>query len=370
MTAVKRLFFGLVVLQFFMAKGFTIDSDWILNNDAAWILNQTKPNKVTKEYLKHGKTSEKMSPEKISCGQKVYPCYPVTLNTKPDIPSPYRTPEGIEVVTAYTKDGKYTLVAATVENGKPLDYKMDQWGKGRQLQVDAVDFSALARTGLHSEEELSRTKIIAGRSIVEITELGRPGRSSGAGFISNDEEIISVIKGDNRLVGQLGLRHPQMAKPLFHVWNMILRDVELQRLARFWKHFEYILYNRQKVFVKAESTKGWQESIFEDEILGKFEIDIWRELNPDEKAFLYEKYPDLTEDQMATLLKKLSCINISEMLPYYIMRYGFYEGHTDYRADPVAIAWVFGLRNLRQIEAAFPGTLNEVLIEHFTPESK
>jgi len=86
---------------------------------------------------------------------------------------------------------------------------------------------------------LNRTKIIAGRSTAEINELDRPGRSSGAGFISDDEDIISVIKGDNRLLEQLGLRHPQTAGPLFHIWNMILRDVELNRMARFWASFEY-----------------------------------------------------------------------------------------------------------------------------------
>ena len=114
---------------------------------------------------------------------------------------------------------------------------------------------------------------------------------------------------------------------------MILRDVELNRLGRFWEHFEYILYNGQKVSVKAEGTKGWQESLFDDEIMGKFQIEIWRQPDRDEKAFMREKYPNLTKDQMAAFLKKLSNIHTGEMVPYYIMRYGFYEGHTDYRAE-------------------------------------
>jgi hypothetical protein len=52
------------------------------------------------------------------------------------------------------------------------------------------------------------------------------------------------------------------------------------------------------------------------------------------------------------------------MAPYYIMRYGFYEGHTAYRCDPVAIAYLFGLRALEQIETAFPGRLHRVLLDH------
>jgi len=72
---------------------------------------------------------------------------------------------------------------------------------------------------------------------------------------------------------------------------------------------------------------------------------------------------------MAELLKKLSYVHISEMAPYYIMRYGFYEGHTDYRADSLAIAWIFGLKSLGQIEAAFPGRLDKTLTMHFTQET-
>ena len=168
------------------------------------------------------------------------------------------------------------------------------------------------------------------------------------------------------MVREMNLTHPQMAKPLFHVWNMILRDYELGRLGRFWDRIEYILYRGKKVFLNGEGSKGWQESLFDDEVLGKFQFEIWRELDRNEKAFLREEYSHLSEQQMAEFFKKLSHIHTGEMAPYYITRYGFYEGHTDYRADPIAIAWIFGLRSLEQIEAAFEGTLYEALTQHFT----
>jgi hypothetical protein len=340
-----------------------------VREQAAWILGEIESNRAAAEQLSQDKAVEKIPPETIYCGKKVYPCYPATLETRPDIPSPHTTLDGAQVVTAFMKNGRYALIPVTVENGKPLNYKQNLWGKGRQLEVDADDFPSLARTGLHSEAELKRAKTITGRSIVEITELGRPGRSSGAGFMSDDEDVISVLEGDNYLLEQLGLKHPQMAKPLFHIWNMVLRDVELNRLGRFWEPFEYILYKGQKVFVKAEGSKGWQESLFDDEILGKFQIEIWRELSQEEITLLREKYPNLTQGQMTALSKTLSYIHISEMAPFYMMRYGFYEGHTDYRADPIAIARIFGLRSLEQIEATFDGRLDDVLKQHFSRET-
>ncbi len=336
-----------------------------VREQARWVLEEIQRPTVPEEEESRDKPSKRTPPARISYDQKSYPCYPETLDSKPDIPSPHTTPDGAEIVTALMKDGKYALMPVTVENGEPLNYRENKWGKGRQLEVDAADFPALARTELHSEAELNRAKTIAGRSVVEIAELGRPGRSSGAGFMASDEDIVSVLRGDNRLVEKLGLTHPQMARPLYHVWNMILRDFKLGRAARFWDHVECISYNGAKVLAKAESFKGWQESLFEDEILGRFEIDISRELSRDEKAFLIEKYPHLTEKQMAEFVKKLSRIDTGEMVPYYVMRYGFYEGHTDYRADPIAIAFIFGMRSLEQIEAAFDGRLYEALTQHF-----
>jgi len=87
-----------------------------------------------------------------------------------------------------------------------------------------------------------------------------------------------------------------------------------------------------------------------------------------EKAFLKERYPNLSAHQMSDLQMKLSGINFSEMLPYYIMRYGFYEGHTDYRCDPIAIAWIFGFKSLEEIEGTFNGKLYEALTKHFTSQ--
>jgi hypothetical protein len=91
-----------------------------------------------------------------------YQLYPTRLAACPELPSPVRLENGLEVVIVITSDDRYTLVPVTVENGSPLNYAQRQWGKGRQLEVDAADFPTLAATGRHSENELRQTKRGAG----------------------------------------------------------------------------------------------------------------------------------------------------------------------------------------------------------------
>jgi hypothetical protein len=57
------------------------------------------------------------------------------------------------------------------------------------------------------------------------------------------------------------------------------------------------------------------------------------------------------------------------MQPFYIYRYGFYEGHTAWRTDPIVIAFMFGLKPLGEIEATFAGQLHPVLTQHFVCEA-
>ena len=280
------------------------------------------------------------------------------------------TEEGAEILTAILKNGKYVLIPVTVENGKPLHYSSrvsTAYGKDQQLQVDRGDFPALAETGLHAEAELDAKDMITGMPVDVITYIGRPWRFSGAGFMAEDEDIISVLKGDNNLVRKLGLTHPQLARCLYQVWNMILQEIECGKLKRF-SGIQCFFYNGNKIMLRAESMKGWQTSIFHDEIQGRFDIDVQRMLTPAERVFLQEKYAHLSTAQMAELQEKLTSFHFSEMVPYYIMRYGFYEGHTDYRADPIAIARIFGLKSVEEIENAFQGSLYRALISHFTEE--
>ncbi len=296
--------------------------------------------------------------------------YPNLLDAPPDVPSPCLIDDGREILTAVLKSGKYALIPVTVEDGKPLHYSArvpSVYGKDQQLLVDRADFPTLAGTGLHSEVELDGKNTITGLGVDVVTYIGRPGRFSGAGFMANDENILSVLKGDNRPVRTLGLTHPQMAKPLYHVWNMILQEIESGTLGRF-SNVQHFLYREKKITFRAEGMKGWQTSIFQDEIQGRFDIDVQCVLTPAERRFLRDRYPDLSDTQMTDLQEKLTRLHFSEMAPYYVMRYGFYEGHTKYRADPIAIACIFGLKTIEEIEDAFRGSLYRALTNHFVEE--
>jgi hypothetical protein len=240
--------------------------------------------------------------------------------------------------------------------------------------VDAVDFPALAASGLHSEKELDSAQAITGRSIAEISSLGRPGGLSTNGFLEADEDVIAVLKGDNRLVIAMKLTHRELARPLFHVWNMIGTDLEIGRwdmAEHRWKNIQSVLYHGKTVLLNAGDTKGAQRSIFEDGFDdASFWIEISRELAAGEKAFLAEKYRHLTSDQRDVMVKRLSSMRTGEMEPHYIMWYGSYEGHTDWRADPLAIAFIFGLRSLEELEKTSPGRLYEVMTKRFSREHR
>ncbi len=298
-----------------------------------------------------------------------YKLYPHLYETMPEIASPCIIQDTMEIILVETKDNQYGIVPVTMENGKPLlySYKVGtMMGKDQQLHIDAGDFPHLAKTGLHSEVELEKKEMITGIPIGVINCTGRPYAYSISGFMAADEDIISVLKGDNQLVESMSLTHPQLAKPLFHIWNLILKEIELGNWeGRYYENIKHIYYNGNLLNFNVSGSKGWQISIFFDEVQGRHDIHINRNLSPQEDKYLKEKYSHLNNDEMAILIHKLTNLDFSEMLPYYVMRYGFYEGHTeDYRCDPIAIAFIFGLRSIEEIDIVFDGDLLNTLLKH------
>ena len=294
--------------------------------------------------------------------------FPKTLNDKPSEYSPLLTEQNRELVLVSFTNGLYAWMDATVENGAPFDYKKQLFGKGNQLQADGIDFPYLAQNRIHDESELRDTKTISGRSVSQITVDGRPWGSSGVGFMAEDETIMSVIYGDNQTVKKLGLTHCDIARPLFHLWNCS-REIsnyndnpQLNEVLQ----ISALQYNGKVINCKITGSRGWQESIFNDEILGTGHIEIWRQLTLQEKAFLAREYRILTAKQMEELEKMLSYFHTGEMVFFYINRYGFYEGHVEYRADPVTVALIFGLTSLETAHRVCSGDLYRYFNSHFT----
>ena len=293
---------------------------------------------------------------------------PDHYSNKPEIVSPVVTKTNRELVLLELNNCRYTWIDATVENGEPFDYKRKLYGKGNQLQADKEDFPGLAQYGLHTEKELLNTKVVTGRSVSQITIDGRPWGSSGVGFMAEDETIMSVILGDNRTVKNMGLTHPDIARPLFHLWN-INRDFEKVRIDSVTgEQLERValVYNGYRILSKITGSRGWQESIFNDEILGTGHIEIWRELKPEELDFLSVHYAHLSKEKFEELKKSLFYIQTGEMVFFYINRYGFYEGHTEYRVDPISVALVFGLRSIEEVHKACDENLHHYFTTHFT----
>ena len=214
----------------------------------------------------------------------------MTHTEKPDLPSPAVDADGREVILVRIQDNLYTWFDATVENGDTFDYKTKKLGKGNQLLADEEDFPAFALRDIHSDKELANTKIITGRSVSQITVDGRPGRSSGIGFMAADETILSVLRNDNKTVQKLGLTHPDLARPMFHLWN-VARTSEIFNKnipAEDRTELKALVYNEHEIKVVVAGSWGWQEYIFNDEILGTGHMEVWRELEKQEMDFRTE----------------------------------------------------------------------------------
>ncbi len=295
------------------------------------------------------------------------PIFPYMLAEDPMQSSPAESWDGREFVLGKSADARFAWFDATAENGDTLNYKRRLRGKGNQVVADRTDFPAFAATGIHADDEIRNTRSITRKSVSKITVDGRPGASSGTGFMAVDETVLSVIMSDNQMVRRLGLRHPDLARPLFHLWNT---SNQIERYNDHAPpdeeyHLQSLYFGGRDVQVKVTGSRGWQESIFNDEILGQYHLEASRRLDPAEEKFLMEHYGSLPAEKLEELKNMISHLHTGEMVPYYISRYGFYEGHTDFRAEPLSIAFIFGIRSLDEIHHASGGDLYGYLTNHF-----
>ncbi|MBE0565594.1 MAG: hypothetical protein IH621_06555 [Krumholzibacteria bacterium] len=293
-------------------------------------------------------------PATLDHAGRTYPLYPATTETCPDLPSPLDA-RGREYVIVELKDGTFGLIDVTRAD--------------HPEQVSADDeFPHLAATGLHDQAGLAFLTSLNGRPLADIDRDARPGALSADGFLAADESVRAVITGDDRLVRAMGLTHPDLARPLWHIWNLMQIDLDLGRwnMAHHrWENIRRMKYNGCWIFLDAHDTKGGQQSPFGDGLEGAFWMVFWRPVPVAEQEWLHERYGHHGPTGWNELLGRLTRIYTGEMEAFTITRYGFYEGHTDWRVDPLGAAWLFGLRSFPELEAAFPGELDRAVLEHW-----
>lgn len=308
------------------------------------------------------------SGQTIQIQGKTYPAYPQQFKEKPSIPSPVES-HGETWIVGKVRDGGYMIIPVTVKDG-PLNIPchFSFIGRGMESHINGEDFPRLLDKGFHDEEMLKSLTMVTGRLAKDITQIGRPQGVSWSGFMASDESLQSVLIGDNHLVKTMKLKHRDLAKPLFHIWNLVVVEHEHNRMTYHGPTLESIFYGGQEVFLDIRCTKCFQYSIFYDNLQCTYDMRIGRNLTKDEESYIDNRYSGLPKSKQEALKKKLSEINVGEIIPYYIQRYGFYEGHTSWRADPIAIAFIFSIKSLEQIEMAFPGKLNKILFEHYISE--
>ncbi len=245
--------------------------------------------------------------------------------------------EGTKVLGyRHEKDGMFGgVVAALAMEGKYIRYDLTSSGRmvsgsGVQLQEIVPEltpeqkFTATDPSGFHigsynSYQVIDRMNSLTEKTIEEIESDARPNGLSEAGFLGDRESFKQRLKLDNDYVLGKGFTHQDLAEPLFAVMN-ILDFIDDSRFNNF-------TYQGQHYRASYQSWRGFQESLFYDRLLAD-------------------------RDYKVTNLATGKELKFSPLVPYYIARYGFYEGNTSYRVEPAAIIDTFQLRpkHLKSIE--------------------
>lgn len=186
----------------------------------------------------------------------------------------------------------------------------------------SVDPGGLVIAGDNSSDVIRDLTSINGLSIPELEQLMRPRnkdkRSSVAGFLGADESLIDLLVEDNDFVHSLGLTHRELAIPLLQLFRKALgnRKESPPGSNQYIANFSHAGINWS---VKMQFWDGLQHSPFNDET-------------------------SASSDYVITNVDNGHILNVPELVPTMIERYGFYEGHgTNYRVSPQDIVALLGI---------------------------
>jgi hypothetical protein len=218
---------------------------------------------------------------------------------------------------------------------------------------------SLLSTSICSFDHLSQLTHLHGLPISEIERRARPGSYSRCGFLDSRESFKEVMDRDWKIVQAMGFTHVQLADylrksqsgtnfKLDDTLNAFISEVcKSQSIFQRFIHFIKFYYknlsvncissifsgfsnmvvcyqNTIRIETNGLSSCGFQEDIFENPASG-YPGERWGDC------------PTLTNSNGQKLLISTGGIN-------YIERYGFYQGSTPFRINPIeAIAIVTGL---------------------------
>jgi hypothetical protein len=177
---------------------------------------------------------------------------------------------------------------------------------------------------VNSDDSIRQLTTLTGLTIAEIEDRARPCHCSKwqdcsvDGFLGENEGFITRLLEDNLFVRQKQLTHQKIAKPLFILATMNKDYCHIAQETGDFKTGQCLL-NKITFSVSINCTNGYQESIFNDHLRSSCIVN----------AVKMPQRQNLSFDQV--------------LLPNYIDRYGFYEGHTIYRVAPQTIIDFFEL---------------------------
>jgi hypothetical protein len=203
--------------------------------------------------------------------------------------------------------------SAAGEGPKVMDYKdVDLGVKPFQPAKDAK--TGFLVGGKNATKLIRKLTELNGRSIADLEKEMRPGKSSMAGFLGKEENLLDVLAMDNDFVlGKHKLTHQELARHL-HIVAAIAHKNYKEATQKTGFEFRY---HGESYRVKLTCYRGFQESPFEDNTRASCDAAIEN-------------------------LKNGKKLGYSLLVPHMMERYGFYEGKgTPYRVDPAAVLALF-----------------------------
>lgn len=219
-----------------------------------------------------------------------------------------------------TDDVEITVTSFGVQDQRNLSSleNMTHEQLGIELFVPRQDdTTGFVYGGTNPTENIRRLSEIHGIRIEELERRMRPGQLSEAGFLGPEESLLDVMAMDNDWVTQNNLSHQKIAETLHFIRALALNKLDGKE----------IVFHDRRYQVDSVFFMGGQVSPFE-------QLDNVR-FSPAPHA--YGSF-DLRVKNLATG----DSISFSSLLPFFIERYGFYEGTgTPYRVSPQKIVTVF-----------------------------